>query len=210
LSEAALPLSRATAGRELRTRGKRTVRKLLDAGIETLATKGFHDTRVDDVVQAADISHGTFYLYFANKDDLFRALLLDVGETMGEHARSLGSLTADAAGREELRRWLAGFVAAYRAHAPVIRAWVEAEIDTHGFGELGAEVLGGYAGILTERIAGAPGIRTADPASAALVVVAMIERATYYRMVGPIRTSDDDLVDTLAAVIHAALFGAPA
>jgi AcrR family transcriptional regulator len=189
-------------------RGARTRRRLLDAGVEVLATRGYHDARVDDIVAAAATSHGTFYLYFANKDDLFTALLVDVADVMGEHARTLGPLTPDAAGRGELRAWLAGFVAAYRRSAPVVRSWVEAEIDSHEFGELGGRLLGGYAGILTERIATAPGVRVLDAAQAALVVVAMIERSTYYLVVGAVRGTDDHLVDTLAAAIHASLFGA--
>ena len=69
-------------GRELRARGQRTVRKLLDAGIEVFGAKGYHAARVDDIVKVAKTSHGTFYLYFANKEDLFRALALDVADEM--------------------------------------------------------------------------------------------------------------------------------
>src|SRR5262249_12804599 len=50
-------------GRELRARGRRTMRKLLDAGVEIFAQRGFHAARVDDIVKLAKTSHGTFYLY---------------------------------------------------------------------------------------------------------------------------------------------------
>src|SRR4051812_41437883 len=66
--------------RELRARGQRTLRTLLDAGIEVFGSRGYHSARVDDIVKVAKTSHGTFYLYFANKEDLFRALALDVAE----------------------------------------------------------------------------------------------------------------------------------
>ena len=59
--------------RELRTQGKQTMAKLLDAGLLVLTERGYHAARVDDIVRVADMSHGTFYLYFANKEDLFRA-----------------------------------------------------------------------------------------------------------------------------------------
>lgn len=194
-------------GRELRARGQRTVRKLLDAAVEVFATRGFHSTRVDDIVKAAKTSHGTFYLYFSNKEDLFKALLTDVADAMSAHAESLGELTPDAAGREELRQWLVGFGDLYQRYAPVIRAWVEAEIDTHEFGQLGADVLGGFAGVLTERIAASPHAAN-DASRAAIVVVAMIERCNYYATVGQIRTKGDELADALASSVHAALFGA--
>ncbi|HEX4491996.1 MAG TPA: helix-turn-helix domain-containing protein, partial [Acidimicrobiia bacterium] len=75
----ALRAGRPAQGRELRARGQRTLRKLLDAGIQVFATRGYHAARVDDVVKLARTSHGTFYLYFSNKEDLFAALTSEVG-----------------------------------------------------------------------------------------------------------------------------------
>lgn len=194
-------------GRELRPRGQRTVRKLLDAAASALETRSYHALRVDDVVTAAETSHGTFYLYFANKEDLLRALLAEVADDMSAHAATLGPLAPDDAGRDELRRWLVGFGELYRSRAPVIRAWVEAEIETHEFARLGAEVLGGFTGVLIERIAASPHL-AGDASRAALVIVAMIERCSYYVTVGQIATPGDVLADALANTIHAGLFGA--
>ncbi len=53
------------------------MQKLLDAGLAEFDERGFQAVRVDDVVRRAKISHGTFYLYFSNKEDLFKALLSD-------------------------------------------------------------------------------------------------------------------------------------
>ena len=63
--------------RELGRQGRETVRKLLEAGLAEFDENGFQAVRVDDVVRRANISHGTFYLYFSNKDDLFKTLLRD-------------------------------------------------------------------------------------------------------------------------------------
>src|ERR671934_2065880 len=124
--------SRATAGsrggtpaqeRELRAQGKKTMRKLLDAAMTVFERRGYHAARVDDIVKVARTSHGTFYLYFANKQDLFRALLADVATEVATLARSLGPVGADASGYDELRGWLARFVALYEHYGPVIRAW---------------------------------------------------------------------------------------
>jgi AcrR family transcriptional regulator len=193
-------------GRALRARGQRTVRKLLDAGVTVLAARGYHAARVDDIVKAAKTSHGTFYLYFANKEDLVRALVLDVGEAMAAHAGTLRALTPDDAGRAALHEWIRAFGDLYARYSPVIRSWVEAEIDTHEFGQLGADVLGGFAAVLTDRIA-ASDADVVDPANAAVVLVAMIERCNYYATVGQIRAEPDELAASLARSAHAALFG---
>jgi AcrR family transcriptional regulator len=196
-------------GRELRARGQRTVRRLLDAGIEVFGTKGYHPSRVDDIVKVAKTSHGTFYLYFANKEDLFRALAIDVAEEMHRLTESLGELTADAAGYDELHRWLGEFAGVHRRYAPVIKAWTEAEIDSSEFGRLGTNLLTDLAAALGARIAASPttGI---DPQVAALVLVALFERFNYYAITGQVRADDTALQDTLASIAFAALFGADA
>src|SRR3954469_19835927 len=68
------PRSDAAAPRELRARGLATRERLLDAGATVFAKRGVHAARVDDIVKVAATSHGTFYLYFANKEELFHAL----------------------------------------------------------------------------------------------------------------------------------------
>src|SRR6266568_6715461 len=84
--------------RKLRSQGKETLRRLLDAGMVTFEKRGYHAARVDDIVKVAKTSHGTFYLYFANKADLFRALVTEAAEEMTAHAASLGEVGPDDAG----------------------------------------------------------------------------------------------------------------
>ena len=59
----------------MRAQGRQTLRNLLEAGLAEFDERGFQAVRVDDIVRRAQISHGTFYLYFSNKEDLFKALL---------------------------------------------------------------------------------------------------------------------------------------
>src|SRR5207253_8261471 len=115
--------------RELRAQGRKTMRKLLDAGMTVFERRGYHAARVDDIVKVARTSHGTFYLYFANKEDLFRALATDVAEEMTALADSLGPVGPDQSGYEELRGWMSRFSDLYVHYGPVIRAWTEAEIE---------------------------------------------------------------------------------
>jgi len=195
-------------GRELRARGQRTVRKLLDAGNAVFGSRGFHAARVDDIVKAAKLSHGTFYLYFSSKEDLFRALALDVSEEMAALAGVLGELSPDEHGYRVLREWLEQFAALHRRYRTVIRAWTEAEIESSEFGRLGANLLGGFVAALGERIA-ASKAAVDDPQLAALAIVAMVERCNYYAMTGQV-PDGDALHDMLADIAFASLFGAGA
>ena len=65
---------------------ERTRSQLLSAGVAVLAEKGAALT-ISDVVAAAEVSHGTFYNYFVDRDELIDAL--------AEH--SLVSLAAESA-----------------------------------------------------------------------------------------------------------------
>jgi AcrR family transcriptional regulator len=58
-----------------------------------LAEKGYQATRIDDITRATDVSVGTFYLYFKNKEAVTMAVLAEVMEE-GERAM-LESRTAD-------------------------------------------------------------------------------------------------------------------
>jgi AcrR family transcriptional regulator len=49
--------------------------ELLEAALELFTERGFVGTRLDDVATRAGVSKGTLYLYFANKEDLFKAVV---------------------------------------------------------------------------------------------------------------------------------------
>jgi AcrR family transcriptional regulator len=89
--------------------------------------RGFHSARVDDVVKRAGVSHGTFYLYFASKEDLFKALFRDALHDLEMVTGDFPVVTRDGAGRAVLRRWVGKFIDAYAVHAPVMRIIIQAE-----------------------------------------------------------------------------------
>jgi AcrR family transcriptional regulator len=193
--------------RELRAQGRKTMRKLLDAGMVVFERRGYHAARVDDVVRVAKTSHGTFYLYFSNKEDLFRALLADVARELTQLAESLPDRIAPGAdGYAALREWLARFIDIYSHYGPVIRAWTEADVDDSDIGRLGEEVTGDFAAALITRVSAAA-VDVADPQLAALAAVAMIERFNYYVVSRRIEADRDDILDTLTSILHAGVFG---
>src|SRR5438309_51888 len=104
--------------RALRARGRNTMRRLLDAGVVVFEKRGYQAARVDDIVKEANTSHGTFYLYFASKEDLFRSLAVDVAAEMTALAASLGPVGPDTDGYAELRDWLDRFSHLYERYQP--------------------------------------------------------------------------------------------
>jgi AcrR family transcriptional regulator len=109
--------------------GRRTRSRILDAGATVFAAKGYHETRVDDVVEAAGVSHGTFYRYFDNKDHVFRVIAGRSGQRV---FRALAQLPAIAdnpgasTSTRRLRKWVADYSATWAEEGPIFRIWVEA------------------------------------------------------------------------------------
>jgi AcrR family transcriptional regulator len=48
--------------------------KIVDAALATFSKNGYDRTRMDDIAEAANVSKGTLYLYFKNKEELFYAI----------------------------------------------------------------------------------------------------------------------------------------
>lgn len=49
--------------------------EILSAALEVFADRGFAATKLEDVARRAGVTKGTIYLYFANKEALFKALI---------------------------------------------------------------------------------------------------------------------------------------
>lgn len=47
--------------------------ELLAAALDLFVDRGYAATRLDDVAAQAGVSKGTLYLYFTNKEELFKA-----------------------------------------------------------------------------------------------------------------------------------------
>jgi AcrR family transcriptional regulator len=52
-------------------------REICAAALEVFAEKGFAAARLDEIARRAGVSKGTLYLYFKDKEDLFRAVVRD-------------------------------------------------------------------------------------------------------------------------------------
>ena len=94
----AVATRRARPARRRATCGRRVARRCASCSTRAMrvfAERGFQAARVDDIVRAARTSHGTFYLYFANKEDLLRALAVECAHEMDALADGLGAITPD-------------------------------------------------------------------------------------------------------------------
>ncbi|OWJ66407.1 TetR/AcrR family transcriptional regulator [Inquilinus limosus] len=88
-------------------------RELLDAGEALVLRKGIAGTSIDDIVAAADVAKGTFYLYFASKEALVEALRERFAERFGARIAAARAKADPADWSSQLAAWLEGGVHGY-------------------------------------------------------------------------------------------------
>jgi AcrR family transcriptional regulator len=89
-------------------RGRRTLRALLDAAALEFGANGFHATGITDITRRAGVALGSFYTYFASKEDIFRALVSDLSGQVKSEVAPHVEAAPDALAREKAA--LAGFL----------------------------------------------------------------------------------------------------
>lgn len=71
--------------------------EILDAALKVFAAKGFAGARMEDIAREAGVTKGTIYLYFENKEGVFKALVREsVGNTLGQVATDVASFEGSA------------------------------------------------------------------------------------------------------------------
>lgn len=113
-------------------RGRRTLRKLLDAAAVEFGENGFHAASITGITKRAGTALGSFYTYFDSKDEIFRALVNDLSGKVREAARH--ARQPDLPALEVERRSLAGFLRFAKENKEIYRIIDESEfVDPEGF-----------------------------------------------------------------------------
>ena len=201
-------VTEATASHDLTPTGERTLEALIAAGQTVLVERGYDRTRVDDVVEAAGVSHGAFYRYFSNKGDLARTVGISAFRRMSASfeqipsASPAGSAGAGASTEAgdigvSLRSWLRRYESAFTSEAGIVDVWDDASRDDPEFAVASAAAVdwGRYriAGFLRPRGFG-------DVEAEAVVLLAIITAR-------PLADRRPGSVDPLALVIERGLLG---
>jgi len=108
-------------------------RQILEAALEVFAERGLSDARLEDIAKRAGVSKGTIYLYFPNKEELFREVVRTSVISYIERAEAVLTNQADA--EQALREWMTGYWAWLRSPVfPAMHRLVNSEM--HNFPDL--------------------------------------------------------------------------
>jgi len=161
--------------------------EILEAALAVFAEKGFSAARMEDISKQAGVTKGTLYLYFASKEDLFKALvrqsltpLIDAisaqARTFEGSSRELLTLLLTMAGgfvQSSDRVVLPKIVIAEAGNFPELVRFYRAEIIDKGLSLLEEIVARGVA---------RGEFRKVEPAHAARLCIAPVLLAAFWRI----------------------------
>jgi AcrR family transcriptional regulator len=152
-----------------------TQEQLLRAARGVFAARGYQATTVGAITEAASTAHGTFYLYFKNKEDVFGRILEQLAKEVAERS-SIGAeqLSVERALRQTVGETLDLIV----RHGGIFRCVVEGALSTPAIGVVWLQtrrhLVDGLAELL-ESLQVAGHVRALDTQLTAHALTAMLE-----------------------------------
>ena len=182
---------------------------LLATARDVFSERGYHNTSVGAITAAANTAHGTFYLYFRNKEDIFANVVQGVVLDMYDH---MAPVSPDTRGPEIVRRLMRSMLQNYVAHAGIWRCLLEAVFTSPAIEALWRELRAGFISQMARTMVEFQQlgkVRDVDPVLAANAIGGMLEWAattTFVLRMPPVEdASFDATVETLADLCYHAL-----
>jgi AcrR family transcriptional regulator len=185
------------------------LRRIHDAIVALVAEgESFTELSVERIVAQAGISRSTFYVYFADKGELLRALGTTVLHSLYEGARPWFE-KGEHATRADIRDSMRAVLDAFRADEVIMTAFAETAVYDPDVREMYRENVEDFVRSLRKliqrgRVSGR--LRDVDAPSVAAALSWMIERTTIQLAAGAKPKDLDQVADALAEVIWAALY----
>ncbi len=193
-----------------RSKSEITRARIVDAAHAVFLEKGYHRTKVVDIIERAGCGHGTFYDYFKSKDDVLMAILEDFIRELarlGESSRVLMKRIAFD-DYDAIRILLRGINEVFDRHGDLNNVYIEAALETPMFGEVFNEFHRVFSSILEDKILEmqeAGKCEGLNPRTASQILVTLVGFTAYSRQSGFIEGSPDEVSENLGLLVFRAL-----
>jgi AcrR family transcriptional regulator len=192
---------------QLTDRTRETRDKLLRTARSIFEREGYDATSISSIVEAAEVSRGTFYLYFQSKEDIFRTLAEEIqADLVGLQAwpRKLRP-------EEVIERSIATFMVFYRDNARMMAVLEQVATYDPGFRALRRQMRRSVAdrAVRFIRDLQRKGVVDADvdPRIAGIALTGMVDRFAYVWHILDEDFDEDAVVRTLTRLWFQAIGG---
>jgi len=93
--------------------------RILEAAVRVFAQKGYHETRMDDIVSESNTSKGSLYFHFPNKQEIFFGLIETFTDLL--ETRLKESLVAEQHGVEQVDSALTASLRLFSQYRPLAK-----------------------------------------------------------------------------------------
>ncbi len=186
----------AASGMPKTARGAATRRAILEAAERVIGRQGFNEASIGSITREAGVAQGTFYIYFASKDEVFSELVAEMGRMLRHAISEATSGYTDRLQAE--REGLRAFLAFVSAHPELYRIVQEAQfVDRDAYLAYFRTFAEGYREGL-ERAASSGTIRPGDAEIRAWTLMGIARSLGEFQVV----FGGDIPVDTMVDVAH--------
>lgn len=188
-------------------KGLRTRRRILEGARVVFARDGYVDARMIGIVHEADVSAGGLYRYFANKADVFAAVIEDLHEELYDASGHTGGSSFQDDPLGALTAANRGYVEHYYANRDVMRAFIEAAAVDERFRRLWWEMRDRHVRRFVRALRSSPAAKRIDGVPDELATEAMacmVEQCCYVWFAHEgMRSAPVDVDDAVRTVTHA-------
>ena len=194
-----------------------TEEKLIDAAIELMSKNGYHRTTVADIVKAAGVAQGTFYLYYDSKKNLFLSLMERFYSLLQDALLGVGwdieSMTSQEEIAQKIRLAIQNILLVYQDNAILARIFLREAMGLEpDFAELWDSIierLAAFAALIMDQSIERGLLPPQNSQIVAHCVVGMIERVAYYWLFQENEFELEEVVDALARFELLGITGLP-
>jgi len=193
-----------------RSKSDITRERLTTAAHDVFVEKGYHRTKVVDIIERAGCGHGTFYDYFKSKDDVLMAILSELIQELlrlGESSRILMERIAFD-DYDAIRILLRGISDIFSRHSDLNNVYIEAALESAVFSDVFDQFHNTFSQILESKIQqmkDAGKCEGIDPLVASQILVTLVGFTSYGRQSGFISGGNDEVTENLGLLVFRAL-----
>jgi len=189
--------------------------EMLAAGLELFSEKGYHNVSMNEIAQKAEFAIGTLYKFFKNKEDLYKALVLEKSDKI--HDAVMKAIEGSDDEIEKLRNYVRAKGQFFRENASMVRLYfaetrgasfnVMAGLDRE-IRERYGQFLEALASVFRSGIKRKRFVKIADPHHLAMAIESLTNGFLFLWLEAPDRHPYPENPDTILNILFKGLIAA--